>query len=95
MPLNLKINNKHRVAAQQSSHKLQIPIKNKIYKKTPTRHNDTIVKMNQLTEKPITCPYCGEIIKLLIDCSEPEQSYIEDCQVCCRPIEVKVIIDET
>ncbi len=39
------------------------------------------------------CPYCGEPIELLIDPSAGEQSYIEDCQVCCRPIEISLRID--
>jgi len=34
----------------------------------------------------IECPYCGETIEVLIDCSLPSQEYIEDCEVCCRPI---------
>jgi hypothetical protein len=42
--------------------------------------------MNSLTELPVSCPYCGETITVLIDGSLPEQDYIEDCQVCCRPI---------
>ena len=42
--------------------------------------------MNQLTEKSIACPYCGEMIEVLIDSSDMEQQYIEDCQVCCKPI---------
>lgn len=42
--------------------------------------------MNQLTEKAIDCPYCGETIEVLIDSSDMEQEYIEDCQVCCKPI---------
>lgn len=42
----------------------------------------------------IDCPYCGEPIELLIDDSAGEQRYIEDCQVCCRPITVAVMIDE-
>ena len=42
--------------------------------------------MNQLAEKPIECPYCGETISVLIDASDMEQQYIEDCQVCCKPI---------
>ena len=42
--------------------------------------------MNQLTDKSIECPYCGERIKVLIDSSDIEQQYIEDCQVCCKPI---------
>ena len=46
--------------------------------------------MNQLTEKSIGCPYCGETIKILIDSSDMEQQYIEDCQVCCKPINLLV-----
>ncbi|NQZ88577.1 MAG: CPXCG motif-containing cysteine-rich protein [Colwellia sp.] len=42
--------------------------------------------MNQLTDESIGCPYCGETIKVLIDSSDIEQQYIEDCQVCCKPI---------
>jgi transcription elongation factor Elf1 len=42
--------------------------------------------LNQLTEKSIGCPYCGETIEVLIDSSDMEQQYIEDCQVCCQPI---------
>jgi hypothetical protein len=40
-----------------------------------------------------TCPYCGEPIDLEIDESGgPEQHYIEDCSVCCRPIEVRAAV---
>ena len=41
----------------------------------------------------IDCPYCGEIIELLLDESEPDQCYIEDCAVCCRPIVLAVAFD--
>ncbi|MET1255209.1 CPXCG motif-containing cysteine-rich protein [Aliikangiella maris] len=41
----------------------------------------------------IQCPYCWEIIEVLVDCSETQQNYIEDCQVCCRPIVFDVTID--
>jgi hypothetical protein len=34
------------------------------------------------------CPYCGEQIELLVDCSVGDQEYVEDCSVCCRPIVV-------
>ncbi len=40
----------------------------------------------------IQCPYCGETISLLVDESAGAR-YIEDCQVCCRPIEITVAID--
>jgi hypothetical protein len=42
----------------------------------------------------IACPYCGETIALVIDDSAGAQRYIEDCQVCCRPIVVDVSIDD-
>lgn len=41
----------------------------------------------------IQCPYCGEQIEILIDTSVESQAYIEDCSVCCRPIELSVDID--
>ena len=50
--------------------------------------------MNQLSSETITCPYCGEKIELLIDCSISNQDYIEDCEVCCRPISLFVSVDE-
>ena len=39
-------------------------------------------------EQFFQCPYCGETISFVIDTSEPAQTYIEDCEVCCRPIQV-------
>jgi hypothetical protein len=50
----------------------------------------TIPVMPLLVEKSIHCPYCGERINILIDDSVAQQSYIEDCQVCCRPIVLNV-----
>ena len=41
----------------------------------------------------VTCPYCGEAIKLLVDTSAGSASYVEDCQVCCRPRQVDVAVD--
>ena len=38
-----------------------------------------------------TCPYCGEPISVWVDEGGGlRQRYIEDCAVCCRPIEVFV-----
>ena len=42
--------------------------------------------MNVLEPKKIQCPYCSETIDVVIDCSVEQQNYIEDCEVCCRPI---------
>ncbi len=41
----------------------------------------------------VDCPYCGETIELLIDASQEKQDYVEDCQVCCRPMKVHAEID--
>lgn len=41
-----------------------------------------------LQEQSIDCPFCGESIDILIDLSAGGQSYIEDCQVCCQPMQV-------
>jgi Cysteine-rich CPXCG len=35
-----------------------------------------------------TCPYCWETISILIDSSVTNQSFVEDCEVCCRPIDI-------
>ena len=42
--------------------------------------------MHRLQESTIACPYCGEQLQVLIDAQEQGSEYIEDCQVCCRPI---------
>jgi len=39
------------------------------------------------------CPYCWQNISMLLDKSIPNQTYIEDCEVCCQPIEVTVQFD--
>ena len=51
--------------------------------------------MNLLDEQTISCPYCGEYFTVLVDCSIAEQSYTEDCQVCCQPIVLDVYIDDS
>jgi len=38
----------------------------------------------------IFCPYCGEVLEILVDASSGSQHYIEDCQICCSPIEIRL-----
>ncbi len=40
-----------------------------------------------------TCPYCAQHISMLFDLSVTSQTYIEDCEVCCNPIEVYYRVD--
>jgi hypothetical protein len=42
--------------------------------------------MNLLHGCDATCPHCWETINLTLDLSVPEQSYVEDCPVCCKPM---------
>ena len=58
-----------------------------------------------LEQRVIGCPYCGESITILIEPSEgaavgdadigfaEPYEYIEDCQVCCRPIRINISVD--
>ena len=46
-----------------------------------------------LTLSIIDCPYCGEQLEILIDGSAGNQDYVEDCQVCCSPMDISVEID--
>ncbi|HMI36603.1 MAG TPA: CPXCG motif-containing cysteine-rich protein [Steroidobacteraceae bacterium] len=39
----------------------------------------------------VECPYCGEPFTTVLDLSAGSASYIEDCQVCCRPIEFSFV----
>jgi len=48
--------------------------------------------MPELSEQIIGCPHCGEGISILVDESLTEQNYVEDCQVCCRPIVLDVSV---
>jgi hypothetical protein len=38
----------------------------------------------------VMCPYCGEMLNVQLDLSAGAQSYVEDCQVCCQPIQMTV-----
>ncbi len=49
--------------------------------------------MEPLAHHSITCPYCGEPLEILVNEEEAGQQYIEDCQVCCRPMTVSITID--
>jgi transcription elongation factor Elf1 len=43
-------------------------------------------------EKQFVCPYCNQAVTMLIDLSVNSQTYIEDCEVCCRPIEIRYTV---
>ena len=42
----------------------------------------------------IDCPYCGESFETQVDLSAGSQSYVEDCAVCCKPIEIALRVSD-
>ncbi len=42
----------------------------------------------------VHCPYCGEPFETLADLSAGSSTYVEDCQVCCQPIEMSCVVDD-
>lgn len=40
----------------------------------------------------VTCPYCGEEIEIYLE-SDVVGSFVQDCEVCCNPLRVKVTRD--
>ncbi|EIC20929.1 CPXCG motif-containing cysteine-rich protein [Thiorhodovibrio frisius] len=46
-----------------------------------------------LEQTAVQCPYCGETIATEVDGSASHR-YIEDCPVCCQPIEFEAEIDD-
>lgn len=49
--------------------------------------------MLHLIETSIDCPYCGERLAILVEPYIEQQSYVEDCQVCCSPILLDVQVE--
>ncbi|WP_412060872.1 MULTISPECIES: CPXCG motif-containing cysteine-rich protein [unclassified Rubrivirga] len=45
-------------------------------------------------EVPFACPYCFAPISMLVDPSVPAQRYVEDCEVCCHPIQVSYRVED-
>lgn len=41
-----------------------------------------------------SCPYCWEEISMVLDTSVRSQTYVEDCEVCCHPIELRYSIED-
>ncbi len=42
----------------------------------------------ELTENA-ACPFCGQLNVLAVDTSQGSTEFITDCEVCCRPFEVR------
>ena len=49
--------------------------------------------MALLHSQSIQCPYCCQVIDIIIDSTITQQEYVEDCHVCCRPIILRIHAD--
>ena len=52
------------------------------------------MSLNVTTVCRVLCPYCGQPVELLIDGTVANQRYVEDCEVCCRPVLLRVTADD-
>jgi len=46
-----------------------------------------------IQRETVTCPYCWQPIEITIDLSAGDQTYVEDCSVCCRPMVISFQTD--
>lgn len=47
-----------------------------------------------LQARTVQCPYCGEPFETQVDLSSGSMSYIEDCRICCQPIEFRLEVED-
>ncbi len=47
-----------------------------------------------IKEKDFMCPCCGSIISMLLELGHGAQHYVEDCEVCCNPINISYQVDD-
>ncbi|MDX1993936.1 MAG: CPXCG motif-containing cysteine-rich protein [bacterium] len=40
------------------------------------------------------CPYCWQEISMLLDLTERRAQYVEDCEICCNPIEIRYKVED-
>ena len=43
----------------------------------------------------VECPYCGESFETPVDTSSGSARYVEDCQICCQPIQFSLEVDHS
>jgi transcription elongation factor Elf1 len=63
-------------------------------KKQVALRADSVSSKRPGMEYFFTCPYCWEEISMVLDPSVRSQIYVEDCEVCCHPIELRYAIED-
>ena len=41
------------------------------------------------------CPYCWQKISMLIEPTDEITVYVEDCEICCRPINIEYVFSNS
>jgi hypothetical protein len=60
----------------------------------PEEEGQIIAREDELTPVPYACAACGETNQTMLDPSGGDQQrYTEDCEVCCRPNLLTILID--
>lgn len=54
---------------------------------------DEGTSLDNEVEYDFMCPYCWQPITMLLDLSAGSQHYVEDCEICCNPIEIDYGVD--
>lgn len=47
-----------------------------------------------IVETRIRCPHCAQSMEVVLDLSAGSQSYVEDCQICCQPMQICFEVDD-
>ena len=50
--------------------------------------------MRVKSSEEVACPYCGQTNELVVEAGNSSQRFVTDCEVCCRPFEVVVEVEE-
>jgi hypothetical protein len=78
-------NGGERGRSQEQEHE-ELPIQ----RPAPAFFRDRAISMEHF----FNCPYCGEEISMVLDLSVRRQTYVEDCEVCCNPIEISYSVED-
>jgi hypothetical protein len=57
-------------------------------------HTTGVCGSVSVVEHSFTCPFCGEEISMVLDLSVHQHSYVEDCEVCCNPLEISYTVED-
>lgn len=41
------------------------------------------------------CPYSWQTVSMILDLSVAKQNYVEDCEVCCNPIQISYAVNNS